>query len=116
MKALLDLVARHRRGEPVGITSVCSAHPLVLRAALEAARDAGGHALIEATANQVNQHGGYTGLLPAAFRDLVLGLADAARLPRERVLLGVITWDRRSGRASRRPRRSSKRASWSRST
>jgi D-tagatose-1,6-bisphosphate aldolase subunit GatZ/KbaZ len=88
VKALLDLVARHRRGEPVGITSVCSAHPLVLRAALEAARDAGGHALIEATANQVNQHGGYTGLLPAAFRDLVLGLADAARLPRERVLLG----------------------------
>ncbi len=88
MKALLGLVGRHRRGEPVGITSVCSAHPLVLRAALKESRDAGGYALIEATANQVNQHGGYTGLRPTDFRDLVLDLAAAAGLPRERVLLG----------------------------
>ncbi|HJS89229.1 MAG TPA: D-tagatose-bisphosphate aldolase, class II, non-catalytic subunit [Steroidobacteraceae bacterium] len=88
MKALLELVRRHRRGEPVGIYSVCSAHPLVLRAALEHARSSGGHALIEATSNQVNQEGGYTGLRPAQFRDRVLGLADASGLPRERVLLG----------------------------
>jgi D-tagatose-1,6-bisphosphate aldolase subunit GatZ/KbaZ len=88
MKALLDLVRRHRGGEPVGMYSVCSAHPLVLRAALEHARANGGHALIEATSNQVNQEGGYTGLRPAQFRDLVLGLADESGLPRERVLLG----------------------------
>ena len=88
MKALLDLVRRHRGGEPVGIYSVCSAHPLVLRAALEHARANDGHALIEATSNQVNQEGGYTGLRPAQFRDLVLGLADESGLPRERVLLG----------------------------
>jgi D-tagatose-1,6-bisphosphate aldolase subunit GatZ/KbaZ len=88
MKALLDLVRRHRAGEPVGIYSVCSAHPLVLRAALEHACQKGGHALIEATSNQVNQEGGYTGLMPAQFRDLVLGLADEIGLSRERVLLG----------------------------
>lgn len=88
MKALLELVRRHRRGEPVGVCSVCSAHPLALRAALEHARSSGGHALIEATSNQVNQEGGYTGLRPAQFRDRVLGLADASGLPRERVLLG----------------------------
>jgi D-tagatose-1,6-bisphosphate aldolase subunit GatZ/KbaZ len=88
VKPLLDLVRRHRGGEPVGIYSVCSAHPLVLRAALEHARANGGHALIEATSNQVNQEGGYTGLRPAQFRDLVLGLADESGLPRERVLLG----------------------------
>ncbi len=88
MKALLELVRRNRGGEAAGIYSVCSAHPLALRAALEHARSTGGLALIEATSNQVNQEGGYTGLRPAQFRDLVWGLADAAGLPRERVLLG----------------------------
>ena len=38
MKALLNLVRRHRAGEAVGICSVCSAHPLVLKAAIEEAR------------------------------------------------------------------------------
>lgn len=88
MRALLDLVRRHRGGEAIGIYSVCSAHPLALRATLAHARATGGHALIEATSNQVNQEGGYTGLRPAQFRDLVLGLADESGLPRERVLLG----------------------------
>ena len=88
MRALLDLVRRHRAGERVGIFSVCSAHPLVLRAALEQARARDGHVLIEATSNQVNQDGGYTGLRPGGFRDLVWGLADESGLARERVLLG----------------------------
>ncbi|MGA7538563.1 MAG: D-tagatose-bisphosphate aldolase, class II, non-catalytic subunit [Steroidobacteraceae bacterium] len=88
MKALLELVRRHRGGEALGIYSVCSAHPLALRAALEHAGAGGGYALIEATSNQVNQEGGYTGLRPAQFRDLVLGLAQESGLPRERVLLG----------------------------
>ncbi|MGH2909280.1 MAG: class II D-tagatose-bisphosphate aldolase non-catalytic subunit, partial [Solirubrobacteraceae bacterium] len=40
---LAALIARHRAGEPVGITSVCSAHPLVLEAATrEAAGRSGG--------------------------------------------------------------------------
>lgn len=85
---MLELIRRHRAGEPVGIYSVCSAHPLVLRAALSQARSCGGVALIEATSNQVNQEGGYTGLRPAQFRDHVYQLADTLELPRERVLLG----------------------------
>jgi D-tagatose-1,6-bisphosphate aldolase subunit GatZ/KbaZ len=88
VKALLERVRRHRGGEAIGIYSVCCAHPLALRAALEHARATGGHALIEATSNQVNQEGGYTGLQPAQFRDLVWNLADQSGLPRERVLLG----------------------------
>ncbi len=88
MNALLEVTRRHRGGVPVGIYSVCSAHPLALRAALEHARDMGSHALIEATSNQVNQEGGYTGLKPAQFRTRVLELADACGLARERVLLG----------------------------
>lgn len=88
MRALLDLVRRHRSGEAVGIYSVCSAHPLVLRATLQHARATGGQALIEATSNQVNQDGGYTGVRPAGFRDLVWRMADEIGLPPERVLLG----------------------------
>jgi D-tagatose-1,6-bisphosphate aldolase subunit GatZ/KbaZ len=88
MKAMLDLVARHRAGEAVGIYSVCSAQPLVLEATLAHAKRTSGLALIEATSNQVNQDGGYTGMRPAGFRDLVYSLADAVGLARDRVLLG----------------------------
>ena len=88
MNILLDVVERHRAGAPVGICSVCSAHPLVIRAALEHAKALGQAALIEATSNQVNQEGGYTGLTPAGFRDVVWGLAQEVGLPRERILLG----------------------------
>jgi len=68
VRALLELLRRHRRGEPVGIYSVCSAHPLVLRSALQHAHALGAEALIEATSNQVNQDGGYTGLRAGAAR------------------------------------------------
>lgn len=88
MTPLLELVRRHHAGERCGIYSVCSAHPLVLRAALEHARDCDDYALIEATSNQVNQEGGYTGLRPAQFRAQVLELATACGLDPERVLLG----------------------------
>jgi D-tagatose-1,6-bisphosphate aldolase subunit GatZ/KbaZ len=88
MNTLLDLVGRHKSGVPVGIYSVCSAHPLVLEAALRLAQRTQGVALIEATSNQVNQDGGYTGMRPAAFRERVLAIADSVGLPRDRVVLG----------------------------
>lgn len=88
MKALLDIVARHRSGHAAGIASICSAHPVVLDAALAHGRDSGRPVLIEATSNQVNQFGGYTGMRPADFHAFVMAKADRARLPRERVLLG----------------------------
>ena len=63
MKAILDLIARHKAGEPCGLFSVCSAHPLAIEATFLHARQAGApFALIEATSNQVNQDGGYTGM------------------------------------------------------
>lgn len=71
-----------------GIYSVCSAHPLVLEAALLQAAEDGSLALIEATSNQVDQFGGYTGLRPADFRDLVHGIADRIGFDRERIVLG----------------------------
>ena len=85
---LLGLVAANRRGEAVGLTSVCSANPYVLAAAVrKAARDET-VVCIESTSNQVNQSGGYTGLTAAGFRDFVAALAAAAGLPGGRLLLG----------------------------
>jgi D-tagatose-1,6-bisphosphate aldolase subunit GatZ/KbaZ len=88
MNAMLDLVRRHESGVPTGIYSVCSAHPFVLQASLRLARRTGSMALIEATSNQVNQDGGYTGMRPADFRERVLSLASAVGLPHDRVVLG----------------------------
>jgi D-tagatose-bisphosphate aldolase class II non-catalytic subunit len=86
--ALTALAPAFHAGAPVGITSVCSAHPLVIEAALRLARETGGPALIEATCNQVNQDGGYVGMTPAMFRDFVLEIAAKVGVPAERVLLG----------------------------
>jgi D-tagatose-1,6-bisphosphate aldolase subunit GatZ/KbaZ len=89
MKAIIDLIARHKAGEPCGIFSVCSAHPLVIEATFRHALRCGApFALIEATSNQVNQDGGYTGMTPARFRDFVHGIADRVGLARDRILLG----------------------------
>jgi len=82
------MVQRQKQGEPVGLTSVCSAHPLVLEAAVLQARDTGGYVLVEATSNQVDQTGGYTGMRPRDFRDLVHGIAATCGLPLNKVVLG----------------------------
>ncbi|WP_242456024.1 D-tagatose-bisphosphate aldolase, class II, non-catalytic subunit [Mycolicibacterium sp. P1-18] len=85
---LAQTVASHKAGQPVGVYSVCSAHPTVVEAAMVQAADDGSYVLIEATSNQVDQYGGYTGLRPAEFRDLVLRIADDQGFPRDRVVLG----------------------------
>ena len=82
------IVEAQKSGKPRGIVSVCSAHPSVLQAALEQAREDGVPALIESSVNQVNQYGGYTGTKPSEFRDWVRSLAAQAGLPAEGALLG----------------------------
>ena len=85
----LDAVVRaHRDGRPVGITSVCSAHPLVIEAALAQAVADRTPVLIEATSNQVDQFGGYTGLRPADFRALVEDIARRVGLSEADLVLG----------------------------
>ncbi len=70
------------------LTAVCSAHPLVLEAAVRHGIATGEPVLIEATCNQVNQDGGYTGLTPAAFRAQVEQLATTCGLAPGHLLLG----------------------------
>lgn len=85
----LDAVVRGQTGgAPTGITSVCSAHLLVIEAALEQGIEDGSPVLIEATSNQVDQFGGYTGLRPLDFRDRVEHIAHKVGFPVERLVLG----------------------------
>jgi D-tagatose-1,6-bisphosphate aldolase subunit GatZ/KbaZ len=80
---------RHKAGERVGVTSVCSAHPLVIEATLRhALATQQPVALIEATCNQVNQDGGYTGMLPDDYRTFVEDLAAKVGFPLDRLVLG----------------------------
>lgn len=88
MNLLLDTIGRHKAGEAVGVCSVCSAHPLVLEAAVLQALADDTLVLVEATSNQVDQFGGYTGMQPAHFRNLVHAIADRYALSRDRVVLG----------------------------
>ena len=85
---LLDLARANRAGEPVGIYSVCSADRSVLQAAMRQARRDGVIVLIEATTNQVNQFGGYTGMTPPDFRSFVHAIAAEVGLPPARIVLG----------------------------
>lgn len=89
MKSLLERVARNRAGGNWGMYSVCSAHPIAIEAALvHALRNGASIALIEATSNQVNQDGGYTGMQPEGFREFVYRIADRIGFARERIALG----------------------------
>jgi D-tagatose-1,6-bisphosphate aldolase subunit GatZ/KbaZ len=79
-----EIVQSQKRGEVRGITSICSAHPSVLKAALKG-NDV---VLIESTCNQVNQFGGYTGMLPADFVCFVKNIAAQNGFPEGRLFLG----------------------------
>ena len=48
----------------------------------------GSHLLVEATCNQVNQDGGYTGMTPAGFRTFVETIARKTGFPISRLILG----------------------------
>lgn len=72
---LRSLNASRKSGRPIGITSVCSAHPTVIRAALLRTKQKSQPVLIEATCNQVNQFGGYTGMTPERFVAFVKAIA-----------------------------------------
>jgi D-tagatose-1,6-bisphosphate aldolase subunit GatZ/KbaZ len=82
------LVNRKNESAVRGIYSVCSAHPWVLRAAMQQAKVSGGPLLIEATSNQVNQFGGYTGMQPVDFYRTVFDLAQQEQFPAQRLILG----------------------------
>lgn len=85
---LKKIVELQKQGRAVGIYSVCSANGYVIEAALRRGLSDGSCVLIESTANQCDQNGGYTGMKPADFKRFVLEIADRVGFNRDRIFLG----------------------------
>lgn len=92
-----NLVKRYKNGEKVGIFSVCTCNSLVIEASMERVMHKDMYLLIESTANQVNQYGGYTNMKPADFASYVYKIAEKINFPKNRIILGgdhlgPLTW------------------------
>lgn len=94
-----EMISAQKHGEAKGIASICSAHPFVIKQTLKAFAEHPRNEvkgtktfrvspLIEATCNQVNQFGGYTGMTPKDFVGYVCGIAEESHFPFEKVILG----------------------------
>ena len=88
MSILRDLTLRNRAGEAIGLPCFCTANEHVLLAVLAYAKRTGLPTVIEATCNQVNQYGGYTGMTPADFMEWLSGMAADAGVPMNQLILG----------------------------
>lgn len=71
-----------------GVYSICSSNIYVIEAALEVAKEKDDYILIEVTPHQVNQYGGYSGMTPEDFKNLVRRLVKEKDIGEERVILG----------------------------
>lgn len=96
---ILNIMKRRQDGENIGIYSACSANEYVIEAVMEAAMESGTCALIEATANQSNQFGGYTGMKPADFMAFIEDIAKKLNFPKDKLILGgdhlgPLTWQK----------------------
>ena len=85
---LKNMALDWHRGRVRGIMSACTASPLCIEAVMREAKGRNAPVLIEATSNQVNQDGGYTGMKPAGFAAFVLETAHKADMPHDMIFLG----------------------------
>ena len=85
---LKQIVKAQKEGRSVGIYSCCSANVYVIKAALLRGKQDNSCVLIESTANQCDQYGGYTGMTPADFKKFVEGIADEIGFDKTRLFLG----------------------------
>lgn len=86
--SLQEVVIRNRTSGKGGVYAVCSAHPWVIDAAIEQAKENHTVLHVESTSSQVNQLGGYTGQTPGQFAEFVHAAARRMGLARDRILLG----------------------------
>ncbi len=88
LSEIQKIVRSHKKGHPVGMYSICSANPFVLQAAMQQAQTDGSLLLVEATSNQVDQFGGYTGMTPEKFYGYVHQIAHTEGFNPENLILG----------------------------
>ena len=84
-----EILEKRQNGIPTGIPSYCTANDIVIEAILEYYLESKDYVLIECTANQVNQFGGYTGMTPLDFREYVYGIAKEVGFPKDKIILGA---------------------------
>ncbi len=94
---LLKIVEKQHAGEAVGIYSACTANEVVLEACMLEAKETNTILLIEATANQVNQFGGYTGMNAEKYVEFIERIAKKVDFSMDRIILGgdhlgPLTW------------------------
>lgn len=85
---LLSIADWRGRSGPSGIPSICTANPMAIEGAMRSVAPTPLPLLIEATCNQVNQDGGYTGMTPDDFRRFVESIATRLDFPQSRLILG----------------------------
>ncbi len=95
--ALQKIVTIQKSGKAVGIYSACSANPFVIEAVLKKGKEDNSCVLIESTANQCDQFGGYTGMKPVDFKNFVHTIADQIGFDKSKLFLGgdhlgPLTW------------------------
>lgn len=83
-----SLIERNRSGQATGLPCFCTANEHVLRALLGVTAAHDFPTIIEATCNQVNQEGGYTGMTAEDFIAWVGELAHECGVRGERLVLG----------------------------
>lgn len=83
-----EILVLNKKNRRVGIFSICSAREAVLKAGMLQAKEDNSILLIESTSNQVNQDGGYTGMMPRDFVNFVTGLAQEMKFDSRLILLG----------------------------
>ena len=85
---LKTMVHNWHRGKACGIMSACTASAFCIEAVLLAAQKRGLPALIEATANQVNQFGGYIDMCPSDYYAFVMEIAGKTGMSPGMIILG----------------------------
>ncbi len=83
-----EILANRKNGSVKGVISLCTASPLVIETSMQHYKKVLSPLIIEATANQVNQDGGYTNMTPQDYADFVIGLAHKNGFPLNRLILG----------------------------
>ncbi len=88
MHPIQKMIAQRNQGASIGIFSCCSANEYVLRAAFQHGKENKSMVLVEATANQVDQFGGYTGMKPSDFAAFVNRIAKEEGVDSSAYILG----------------------------
>lgn len=88
MHPLQQILKSGGPGVACGVPSYCTANRQVLTAILRDAAKTCKTVLIEATANQVNQFGGYTGMAPSDFAAFIRSIAQETGCDMRQIILG----------------------------